>query len=43
MLKQSGSSVSIVFDYGLDDRAVEVRSPAEVEEFFLWPLCPDRF
>jgi hypothetical protein len=24
-----GSSVSIVSDYGLDDRAIEVRSPAE--------------
>jgi hypothetical protein len=29
------SSVSIVFGYGLDDRAIEVRSPAETEGFFL--------
>jgi hypothetical protein len=28
------SSVSIVSDYGLDDRAVEVRSPARVKDFF---------
>jgi len=28
-------SVSIVSDYGLDDRAIEVRSPAEAIEFFL--------
>jgi hypothetical protein len=30
-----GSSVSIVSGYGLDDRAIEVRSPAEAKEFFL--------
>jgi hypothetical protein len=30
-----GSSVSIVSDYGLDDRAIEVRSPAEAKGFFL--------
>jgi hypothetical protein len=36
-----GSSVSIVSDYGLDDRAIEVRSPAEAKGFFLL-LCPDR-
>jgi hypothetical protein len=30
-----GSSVSIVSGYGLDDRAIEVRSRAEAEEFFL--------
>jgi hypothetical protein len=29
-----GSSVSIVSDYGLDDRAIEVRSPAEAKEFY---------
>jgi hypothetical protein len=37
-----GSSGSIVSDYGLDDRAIEVRSPAEAKGFFLYPLCPDR-
>jgi hypothetical protein len=37
-----GSSVSIVSGYGLDDRAIEVRSPAEANGFFLYPLCPDR-
>jgi hypothetical protein len=36
------SSVSIVSGYGLDDRAIEVRSPAEDKLFFLYPLCPDR-
>jgi hypothetical protein len=36
-----GSSVSIVSDYGLDDRAIEVRSPAQAADFFR-PLCPDR-
>jgi uncharacterized membrane protein len=30
-----GSSVSIVSDCGLDDRAIEVRSPAEAKGFFL--------
>jgi hypothetical protein len=30
-----GSSVSIVSGYGLDDQAIEVRSPAEVRQFFL--------
>jgi hypothetical protein len=38
----SGSSVSIVSGYGLDDRAIEVRSPTEAREFFLYPLCPDQ-
>jgi hypothetical protein len=33
-----GSSVNIVSGYGLDDRAVEVRSAAEARDFFLWPL-----
>jgi hypothetical protein len=32
---EPGSSVSIVSDYGLDDRAIEVRSSAEVRECFL--------
>jgi hypothetical protein len=36
------SSGSIVSDYGLDDRAIGVRSPAGAEHFFLYPLCPDR-
>jgi hypothetical protein len=30
-----GSSVNIVSGYGLDDRAIEVRSPVEVRDFFL--------
>jgi hypothetical protein len=34
--------LSIVSGYGLDDRAIAVRSPAEVKGFFLQPLCPDR-
>jgi hypothetical protein len=29
-----GSSVSIVSGYGLDDRAIEVRSPTEAKDFF---------
>jgi hypothetical protein len=28
-----GSSVSVVSGYGLDDRAIEVRSPAEARDF----------
>jgi hypothetical protein len=28
-----GSSGSVVSDYGLDDRAIEVRSPAGAEDF----------
>jgi hypothetical protein len=32
---EPGSSGSIVSGYGLDDRAIEVRSPAEVKGFFL--------
>jgi hypothetical protein len=32
---EPGSSVSIVSDYGLDDQAIEFRSPAEAKEFFL--------
>jgi hypothetical protein len=30
-----GSSVSIVSGYGLEDRAIEVRSPAGAKRFFL--------
>jgi hypothetical protein len=33
------SSGSIVSDYGLDDRAIEVLSPAEAKGFFLYNLC----
>jgi hypothetical protein len=32
---QPGSSVSEVPVYGLDDRTIEVRSPAEAKGFFL--------
>jgi hypothetical protein len=32
---KQGSSVSIVSGYELDDRAIEVRSPAEAKGFFL--------
>jgi hypothetical protein len=39
---QLGISGSIVSGYGLDDRAIEVRSPAEARGFFLYPLYPDR-
>jgi hypothetical protein len=35
MIRELGSSVSILSGYGLDDRAIEVRSPAEAKEFFL--------
>jgi hypothetical protein len=31
--KEQGSSVSIVPDYGLDDRAIEVRSPVGAKDF----------
>jgi hypothetical protein len=31
---EPGSSVSIVSGYGLDDQAIEVRSPAEARDFF---------
>jgi hypothetical protein len=34
--------IRIVFGYGLDDRAIEVRSQTEAKGFFLYPLCPDR-
>jgi hypothetical protein len=40
-MRRPGSSVSIVCGYGLDDWAIEVRSPAEATGFFLKPLCPD--
>jgi hypothetical protein len=30
---EPGSSVSVVFGYGLDDRAIDVRSPAEAKGF----------
>jgi hypothetical protein len=33
MFGSRGSSVSIVSDYGLDDRAIEVRSTAGAEDF----------
>jgi hypothetical protein len=32
---EPGSSVSIVSSYGLDDQAIEVRSPAEAKGVFL--------
>jgi hypothetical protein len=35
ILRSRGSSVSIVSDYGLDDRANEVRSQAGARRFFL--------
>jgi hypothetical protein len=42
VVDELGSSVSIVSSYGLDDRAIKVRSTAEAKEFVLWPQCPDR-
>jgi hypothetical protein len=33
--RHQGSSVSVVSGYGLDDRAIDVRYPAEVKGFFL--------
>jgi hypothetical protein len=39
---EPGSSVNIVSGYGLDDRTIEVLSPAEATGFFLYLLCPDR-
>jgi hypothetical protein len=33
-LGEPGSSVSVVSGYGLDDRGIEVRSPAEAKKFF---------
>jgi hypothetical protein len=35
MMSEPGSSDSIVSGYGLDDRAIEVRTPAEAKGFFL--------
>jgi hypothetical protein len=32
-VEEPGSSVSIVSDYGLDDREIGVRSPAEAKDF----------
>jgi hypothetical protein len=32
---EPGSSVNTVSDYGLDDRAIEVRSPSEARGLFL--------
>jgi hypothetical protein len=40
-IRSRGSSVSIVSGYGLDDRAIEVRSPAGAKGFFLQPLWPN--
>jgi hypothetical protein len=40
--KLEDNSGSIVSDYGLNHRAIGVRSPAGAEDFFLYPLCPDR-
>jgi hypothetical protein len=34
-ISEPGSSVSVVSGYGLDDQAIEVRSPAEMKGFFL--------
>jgi hypothetical protein len=36
-IREPSNSVSIVFDYGLDDRAIEVRSPTEAKVSFI--LC----
>jgi hypothetical protein len=33
VIRSRGSSVSIVPGYGLEDRAIEVRSPAEAKDF----------
>jgi hypothetical protein len=35
---EPGSSVSILSSYGLDDKAIEVRYPAEAKGFFLYPV-----
>jgi hypothetical protein len=34
-MSEPGSSVGIVSGYGLEDQAIEVRSPAEAKGFFL--------
>jgi hypothetical protein len=33
--REPGSSVSIMSGFGLDDQAIEIRSPAEAKGFFL--------
>jgi hypothetical protein len=33
LFRNRGSSVSIVYDYGLDDRAIDVRSLVETRRF----------
>jgi hypothetical protein len=38
VVKEPSSSVSTVYDYGLDDRAIEVRSPAGAKDFSI-NLC----
>jgi hypothetical protein len=35
VMGEPGSSGSVVSGYGLDDRGIEVRSPAEANGFFL--------
>jgi hypothetical protein len=40
--RSRGSSVSIVSGYGMDDRAIEVRSPAGAKDFSSNLLSPDR-
>jgi hypothetical protein len=35
LICEPGNSVSIMSDYGLDDKVIEVRSPAEAKGFFL--------
>jgi hypothetical protein len=37
-ITEPGSSVNIVPGYGLEDRAIEVRSPAKAKGFLLHPL-----
>jgi hypothetical protein len=39
LVREPGSSVSIVSGYGLDHRAIKVRCPAEVKGFFSYSLC----
>jgi hypothetical protein len=39
MCRNRGSPISIVPGYGLDDRAILVRSPAETKENFSSSLC----
>jgi hypothetical protein len=33
LTKEPGSSISIVSGYGLDDQAIQIRSPAEAKDF----------